>query len=116
TNIDYLKTSNLSYNAFENSTLIASGSRSIIDVIANDIESTTTQTLFKYAESSILIKSNDVSASKSSETSVEAVVVVDSSCDKKKSSYQPDCIDLDAQDNKKADLSDFENDDETENS
>ncbi|CAG8706178.1 23086_t:CDS:2, partial [Racocetra persica] len=114
TDINYLKTSNLNYNASKNSTLIASRPHSIIDVIANDIESTTTQTPFKHTKPSTSIKSNDISTSKSSETSVEAVVVVDSSHENKKSSYQPDYIDLDAQDNKKANISDIEDNDKME--
>ncbi|CAG8478650.1 26395_t:CDS:1, partial [Racocetra persica] len=116
TDIDYLKTSNLNYNASENFTLIASGPRLIIDVVADDIESTTTQILFKHTEPSTSIKSNDISASKSSEISVEAVVVVDSSHENKKLSYQPDYIDLDTQNNKKADISDIEDNDEMEDS
>ncbi|CAG8829969.1 21172_t:CDS:2 [Gigaspora margarita] len=50
--INYLRTSTLNYNTFENSSLIKSSNRSIIDIIANDIESVSAQILLKHARSS----------------------------------------------------------------
>ncbi|RIB18271.1 hypothetical protein C2G38_2185093 [Gigaspora rosea] len=52
TDIDYLKILNVNYNTYENFSLSTPGTRSIIDVIANDVETITTQTS-KTVESTI---------------------------------------------------------------
>ncbi|CAG8787024.1 25502_t:CDS:2 [Gigaspora margarita] len=54
TDIDYLKTSNVNYNTYEKFSLSIPSTRSIIDVIADDIETITTQTP-KTVESTITL-------------------------------------------------------------
>ncbi|CAG8542619.1 1997_t:CDS:1 [Scutellospora calospora] len=109
TDIDYLKTTNLSYNPFENLFSINSGPRSIIDIVADDVESNTAE----FSASSV--KLNSINASKSSETCASASTEASSPHERKKSRYQPDYVDLDAQDDEKDKQPEFEDDDELDN-
>ncbi|CAG8727457.1 18521_t:CDS:2, partial [Gigaspora margarita] len=113
TDIDYLKTSTLNYNTFENSSMINSSHRSIIDIVADDIESISARTLLKHAESSASSdRQGNVSAFKPTETLVDAGVKI-GSCSKEKGKKlhdQPDYIELDDQDDKQ-DEPDFEDED-----
>ncbi|CAG8776413.1 26464_t:CDS:2, partial [Racocetra persica] len=90
TDIDYLKTSILNYNIAENSSSTSSRPRSIVDIVADDIESVTTQAPFKHSESSASsVDHNNIGASNSSETLVDANTEINSSREKK-SHYQPE--------------------------
>ncbi|CAG8768672.1 7894_t:CDS:2 [Gigaspora margarita] len=82
TDINYLRTSTLNYNTFENSSLINSKSRSIIDIIANDIESVSAQIPLKHAESSAYSdKLGNISAFESTETLFDASIKTDNKND-----------------------------------
>ncbi|RIB08502.1 hypothetical protein C2G38_2211483 [Gigaspora rosea] len=90
TDINYLRTSVLNYNAFENFPSVNSKHRSIIDIVADDVESVSAQTPLKCAESSAFSSQPE---------------------NEKKLCNQPDCIELDDQDDQKAEP-DFEDGDE----
>ncbi|CAG8772194.1 39814_t:CDS:2, partial [Gigaspora margarita] len=82
TDIDYLRTSALNYNTFENSSSVNSKHQSIIDIVADNIESVSAQTLLKCAESSASSsKPGNISAFEYMETLVDAIVKT-SSCNK----------------------------------
>ncbi|CAG8646672.1 21810_t:CDS:2 [Gigaspora margarita] len=108
-----IKTSTLNYNTFKNSSLINSSYRSIIDIVANDIESISARMPLKHAESSASSdRWGNISAFKSAETLVDAGVKI-GSCSKEKGKKlhdQPDYIELDDQDDKQ-DEPDFEDED-----
>ncbi|CAG8713806.1 43165_t:CDS:2 [Gigaspora margarita] len=112
TDIDYLRTSTLNYNTFKNS-LINSRNRSIIDIVADDIESISAQILLKHAGSSASSnKPGNIGAFESTENLVDASVKT-GSCSKEneKKSHQPNYIELDDQDDEN-NGPDFENEDE----
>lgn len=75
TDIDYLRTSALNHNTFENSSSVNSKHRSIIDIVADNIESVSAQTPLKCAKSSdSSSKQGNISAFKSMETLVDTGV------------------------------------------
>ncbi|CAG8533274.1 965_t:CDS:2, partial [Racocetra persica] len=87
TDIDYLKTSNANYIASESSSSVLPGARSIIDIVADDIDSITTQSPFKQPG-------------------------INSPRCEKKPCYETDYVDLDTQDNEKEYKSDYERNNE----
>ncbi|CAG8735772.1 1877_t:CDS:2, partial [Gigaspora margarita] len=100
----------------QNSLSVNSKHQSIIDIVTDDIKSVSAQIPLKCAEfSASSSKLGNISAFESMETLVDASVKT-GSCSKekkKKSHNQLDYIELDDQDNKKAE-SDFEDKDELE--
>ncbi|CAG8658606.1 3818_t:CDS:2 [Gigaspora margarita] len=95
TNIDYLRTLTLNYNTFENSFLINSRNQSIINIVADDIESVFAQIPLKHAGSS-------ASSDKLGNIGAFESGVKTGSCSKeneKKLHNQPNYIELDDQDN-----------------
>ncbi|CAG8805756.1 2406_t:CDS:1, partial [Racocetra persica] len=110
TDIDYFKTLTLNYNASESSSSTIPRSRSIIDIVTDDIESITIQTPLNHIKSmASSVKSDNINASKSSETFssiIDANVEINSSRRRKKLP-QPVYLDSDAQDEERSDCEDL---------
>ncbi|CAG8716183.1 6572_t:CDS:1, partial [Racocetra fulgida] len=101
TDIDYLRTATVTYNARENYSSTTPGARSIIDVIADDIEPTLTQ-VPNVVESTIPSVNHNATAatpgpSKNLMDVTNPYVQIDSSY-KRNQKQSSDYVDLDAQD------------------
>ncbi|CAG8463886.1 10662_t:CDS:2 [Racocetra persica] len=106
TDIDYLKTATVTYNTCENYSLTTPSAQSIIDVIADDIESTLTQ-VSKVVESMIFSVNHNAAAtpglSKNLIDVTNPYVQIDSPC-KRNQKYSSNYIDLDTQDEEEKQL------------
>ncbi|CAG8790527.1 12408_t:CDS:2, partial [Cetraspora pellucida] len=76
TDIEYIKT--LNYNVFRSSSLMMPRSQLIIDIVVNNVKSTTTQTLLKYIKSATYLKTNLITNSSHEEEKLPYPVCIDS--------------------------------------
>ncbi|CAG8700008.1 1301_t:CDS:2 [Gigaspora margarita] len=134
TDIDYLKTSNANYNTYENFFLFTPSTRSIINVIADDVETITTQTP-KTVKSMIASADRDtissdpsknmanitvpvvpISSSGPSKNLAIPIVQIDPPCENKKQKQLVVYVDLNDQDKKPSDYKDIDSDEVEEES
>ncbi|CAG8824630.1 514_t:CDS:2 [Gigaspora margarita] len=100
TDIDFLKTLNVNYSTYESSSTVP-GIWSIFDIIADDVDFITTQTLIKHEELTNSLVENNITTAKLFKSSVDINTSAEtsSSYKRKKPYNQPDYINLDAQSN-----------------
>ncbi|CAG8847713.1 45380_t:CDS:2, partial [Gigaspora margarita] len=98
TDIDFLKTLKVNYSTYESSSTVPS-IRSIFDIIADDVDSVTTQISIKHEEPMNSLVENNITIAKlfKSSADINTGAETSSSYKGKKPYNQPDYIDLDTQ-------------------
>ncbi|CAG8699650.1 14077_t:CDS:1, partial [Dentiscutata heterogama] len=108
TDVDYLKTLNMNYNVSESSSSTGPSTRTIIDIIADDVESVTAQKQEEHMDS--LVKYDTTATRKSSENLSE-IINADAKSNPshgRKKFGQMNYVDLDTEEDKKEILSEHE--------